>query len=343
MQKAQKDKRKSRFSLLLRLAIAALATWIILKDLDFAQLAQTFTRLNFAVLALAIVAYAAAQALVGFRWWLVLRAQQIRVPIALAIRLTFLGHFFSQFLPSSVGGDLVRAWYVSRYSDKKLQAALGVAVDRIVGLISTFLLAFGSYSLFMRGQDILQISRKTAAARTWTLDPNLFIPLALSLLFIIAGVIVLLLSVQTFKTMLLRVYQHGVHFFTQFREVLSVYYHHPAIFILGVALTLFLQGMVILSYRGIGQDLDLTAPASFYFVFFPMVWAFGSIPISIAGIGILEGGLVFLFVKFAGADPETAMALALCQRITWLTAAIPGLWFHLSGTHRGQTIQTKDI
>jgi hypothetical protein len=88
-----------------------------------------------------------------------------------------------------------------------------------------------------------------------------------------------------------------------------------------------------LSYWWIGQDLEVGAALGYYLVFFPMVWAFGSIPISVAGIGILEGGVVFLFVTFAGANPETAMALALCQRITWMTAAVPGVYFHLRGSH----------
>lgn len=337
MKKAQKTRRKSHFSLLLRLAIAALASWLILKDLDFPQLAETFKRLNLLILTLAMVIYTLAQGLVGFRWWLVLKAQQIRVPLVFAVKLTLLGHFFSQFMPSSVGGDLVRAWYVSRYSDKKLQAALGVAVDRIVGLISTFLLAFGSYFLFMRGQDILQISRDTASIRVPFLQPNLIIPLILSSLFIITGLIILLLSFKTFKLMLFRLYRHGVHFFTQLQEVVKVYYHHPAVFIFSLIITILLQSLVILSYWAIGQNLRIAADMSYYFVFFPMVWAFGSIPISIAGIGILEGGLVFLFVKFAGADTETAITLALCQRLTWLVAAVPGLWFHLVGAHRKQS------
>ena len=65
----------------------------------------------------------------------------------------------------------------------------------------------------------------------------------------------------------------------------------------------------------IGRDLDMQTPIEFYFVFFPMMWVIGALPLSIAGIGILEGGLVLLFVRFTGAQQEAATALAFCQRL----------------------------
>jgi hypothetical protein len=207
-----------------------------------------------------------------------------------------------------------------------------------VGLISTFLLAFGSYFIFMRGSDVLEISRKTSSAHVWNLDSETVLPLLLSLAFIGAGLTIILLSMRAFRNLLSNSYRHALHFIKQFKEVLKVYYHHPAVFMLGLVITLILQSGVILSYWGIGRNLGLTAAVTDYFVFFPMAWAFSSLPISIAGIGILEGGVVFLFVKFSGADPESAIALALCQRLTWLAASVPGVWFHLAGAHRKQRI-----
>ncbi len=334
MQKKQKHRIKTHLSLLFRLGIAGAAMWLILKDIDFAQLADTFRRLQWFVLAAAMLVFAMGQALVGLRWWFVLRAQGIRVPLVPALKLTFIGHFFSQFMPSSVGGDLVRAWYVSRHSEKKLQAALGVAVDRVVGLLSTFLLAAGSYLVFMRGQDLLQFTPEQTAGRGG-FDVDFWFPILFSVLFIGAGLILVMAEFRAFRRLARVVYHHSLHFFSQFREVINIYVRHPYLLFSGLLITILLQGLIIVSYWWIGQGLGMDAALGQYLVFFPMVWAFGSIPISVAGIGILEGGVVFLFVTFAGANPETAMALALCQRITWMTAAVPGLIFHLQGSHRG--------
>jgi uncharacterized membrane protein YbhN (UPF0104 family) len=331
----EKQKSKSLLSLLLRIAIAVFACWIIFKDIDFNQLAGRFAELRISILVLACLIFSGGMALIGFRWWVFLRAQKIEIPLSLAVRLTFLGQFFTNFMPSAVGGDLVRAWYVSRHSHKKLQAALGVAVDHIVGLFSTFILALTSYLFFMRGKGLLQIYKKDdggigAFFAEHSMSPQLMLVLGV----IVLGIGFILAGCFDLKQFFRKLYHHFIHLLDQFKEVVLVYYHHPLVLLLGLSVTIFLQSMVIISYWLIGRDLEMTASLQYYFVFFPLVWVIGAIPVSIAGIGILEGGVVFLFVQFAGADPLDVATLALCQRLTWIVGSIPGLIIHLRGSHR---------
>jgi hypothetical protein len=51
-----------------------------------------------------------------------------------------------------VGGDLLRAWYVTRHTRKKFEAVLSVFVDRVIGLLSTLVIAVFCYLLFLRGR-----------------------------------------------------------------------------------------------------------------------------------------------------------------------------------------------
>ena len=335
METEEKQKGKSLLSLLLRIAIAVFACWIIFKDIDFAQLAGRFTELRISTLVLAVLVFSGGLALIGFRWWVFLRAQKIEIPLSLAIRLTFLGQFFTNFMPSAVGGDLVRAWYVSRHSHKKLQAALGVAVDRIVGLLSTFILALTSYLLFMRGKGLLQLEKKRSGGIGAYFAEHPMSPQHILVIgVIVLGVGFILAGCFDLKRFFRKLYHHFVHLLSQVKEVVLVYYHHPLVLLFGLSITIFLQSMVILSYWLIGRDLEMTAALRYYFVFFPLVWVIAAIPVSIAGIGILEGGVVFLFVQFAGADPLDVATLALCQRLTWVVGSIPGLIVHLRGSHR---------
>ncbi len=337
MANEEKKKLKSYLSLLIRIGIAVLACWLIFKELDFRQLGQTITQLHIWTVTLLLAVFCAALCVIGFRWWLFMRVQAIHIPLFLAIKLTFLGQFFTNFLPSAVGGDLIRAWYVSRHTHKKLQAALGVAVDRFMGLLSTFVLATTSYLLFMRGQGVLQVTRRSEGAieTFFNRHPVNGYQVLLAVLILI-GTGFVLSSIfdlkRYFKTML----GHLLHAYGQFKIAFLTYYHHPLIFIFGLSITVFLQSMIILSFWLVGQDLGMTAGIRYYFVFFPLIWVVGAIPLSPAGIGILEGGLVFLFVQFTGAESESAMALALCQRLIWIIASIPGLFVHLAGSHRLQ-------
>ena len=105
-------------------------------------------------------------------------------------------------------------------------------------------------------------------------------------------------------------------------------------------MTIGLQSVVIFSLWLIGRNLGMSSGIQYYFIFFPMMWVISSLPLSIAGLGILEGGLVLLFVQFTGADEDAAKALALCQRLTWVLASLPGMIVHLVGVHRGNILES---
>ncbi|MBC8379541.1 MAG: flippase-like domain-containing protein [Planctomycetes bacterium] len=331
MSSIDNNSRKSYVSIIIRIAIAAAACWLVFKDFNISVLGS----LRISTLLLAIGLFALGLCLIGLRWWVFMRAQNIHIPLFLAIKLTFLGQFFTNFMPSAVGGDLIRAWYISRHTNKKLQAALGVVVDRIVGLLSTFVLAATSYLLFMRGKGVFQVKQRSGGTITAFFDkhPVSFYQIVLTL-FILFGVGFLLSSIFNLKRPFKILYGHLLHAFGQFRVAISVYYHHPLVLVFGVLITICLQSMVIVSLWLVGRNLGMTAQLRYYFVFFPLVWVVGAMPISIGGLGILEGGIVLLFVRFTGAEEDAVKALAICQRLTLVIASIPGLLVHLSGSHR---------
>jgi uncharacterized membrane protein YbhN (UPF0104 family) len=76
------------------------------------------------------------------RWWILLRAIDIHVPLRTAAKLTFIGGFFNTFMPGAVGGDAFKMYYALDHAPegKKVEAATTVAVDRVLGLGAMFLL-----------------------------------------------------------------------------------------------------------------------------------------------------------------------------------------------------------
>jgi uncharacterized protein (TIRG00374 family) len=333
---SEKQKKVSYLSIFIRVGIAALACGLIFKTIDIAELAQTFKRLSVYSFLPALAVFMGALCLIGLRWWVFMRAQEIHIPLSMAIKLTYLGQFFTNFMPSSVGGDLVRAWYVSKHTDKKIQAALGVAVDRLIGLISIFILAISSYLIFMRGRvDIFHVIRKEGGGIGEFLNKVDFSGTHVLLVGVIfMGSMFVVSGVFDLKRFFRRLYGHTISFLHHTKEVLLVYVKCPLILVFGLGITIFSQSMVIVCFWLIGRDLDMPTQIQFYFIFFPMMWVIGSLPLSIAGIGILEGGLVLLFVQFAGAEQEAAIALAFCQRFIWVLASLPGMVVHLAGAHR---------
>jgi uncharacterized membrane protein YbhN (UPF0104 family) len=264
-----------------------------------------------------------------------MRAQKIHVPLLLAIKLTYLGQFFTNFMPSAVGGDLVRAWYISHHTPHRLRAAIGVAADRFMGLAGTMILAFSSYMLFMSGkEEIFQIDKKESPLRAFLQEHPVSLHWILIGIIVLVSALILITKLFGLGKYFMKLKDILVHLFQQTYKVFLVYVHHPLVLLFGLAISVFMQMLVIFSFWLIGRDLGITAPIQYYFVIFPMMWIIGSLPLSIAGIGILEGGLVVLFVQITGANAESVMAMALCQRLAWIIGSMPGMVIHLTGAHR---------
>ncbi len=78
------------------------------------------------------------------RWWLLLKAIGLEVPIFRANVLTWIGNFFNTTLPGAVSGDLVKGYYIVKAQEKegKTRAFTTVLIDRFVGLFGLIVMAF---------------------------------------------------------------------------------------------------------------------------------------------------------------------------------------------------------
>ncbi len=76
----------------------------------------------------------AAALLTFVRWYVLVQAQELPFTLWNAIRLGLVGFFFNNFLPGSVGGDLVKAWYIAGEQSRRTVAVSTVLIDRVLGL-----------------------------------------------------------------------------------------------------------------------------------------------------------------------------------------------------------------
>jgi uncharacterized membrane protein YbhN (UPF0104 family) len=69
-----------------------------------------------------------------FRWYILVRAVKLPFRIADSMRLGFIGMFFNTFLPGSVGGDAIKAWFISKEQSRRTVAIATVIMDRGIAL-----------------------------------------------------------------------------------------------------------------------------------------------------------------------------------------------------------------
>ena len=292
--------------------------------------------MNLGVFALVMIVFLVSQVMVGFRWWLLLRTQSIYINLWAAVRLHFLGLFYNNFMPSSVGGDLLRAWYVTKHTDKRFEAALSVFVDRVIGLLSTLVIAVFFYLLFLRGRVAVITSDdqdKAGLIESIARYKGLILWVVVAIAVVLAGFSLhkrgrVLLSKAWASARI-----HSLRLAVKFKNAIMIYCSKLRAILMVFCLTVFVQLMVITGFWFLGVNLGIMASIKYYYVFFTLTWVLGALPVSIGGAVVVEGLLAYLFVHVAGVEAEAALALALCQRLVWMIASLPGAAIHLIGAH----------
>ena len=324
--------RKRHLSLIARIAVATLAILWVLWGQDWRTLARVFRNLSLWYFGLSLVVFATAQVIIAVRWWLLLRAQSIHIEVSAAVRLFYLGLFYNNVMPGAVGGDLLKAWYVTKHTDRRLAGALSVFVDRAVGLAGTLLIAVFTYLTFVRGRIAIGGMGAGWLSRHWRVV--LWAAVAVGAVF--AALLAHPAARARLAGIAAKVRVKGVLLLRGVKDAVVVYCSRPWTLLLALVLTLIAQSTVIAAFWLLGRDLGVEAGLSYYFVVFPVMWVVGAIPISIAGLGVTEAGTVGLFVSLTGATPEKVLALAFCQRFVWVLASLPGGLVHLLGAHLPQ-------
>ena len=298
------------------------------------RLVQIFRQMNISVFAAVLGIFIISQIIIGLRWWLLLRSQHIFINFWAVVRLYLLGWFYNNFMPGSVGGDLLRAWYVTKHTDKKFEAVLTVFIDRVIGLLSTFVIAVFFYMFFLQGQA-------NALTFTGRSGPFSFLAEYKGCIIWVAGVLAAILcglllhgrSRVLLRAAWLHIRIHSVRAFEKLKDAVYVYYSKPLTILAAFGLTVFIQIVTITGFWFLGKNLGITAGLKYYYVFFTLTWVLGALPVSIGGAVVVEGTLAYLFIRYAGVEAEPALALALCQRIVWMIASLPGAAIHLIGAH----------
>ncbi len=114
------------------------------------------------LLALGALAFLVCLLACAWRWKLLLDAQGLRLPFSRVLSLFFVGHFFNSFLFGATGGDVVKAWYITReMPGSRTEAVTTVFLDRIMGLLALVLLSSGimlARLRFFLGSPVLRLA-----------------------------------------------------------------------------------------------------------------------------------------------------------------------------------------
>ncbi|MCA9395971.1 MAG: flippase-like domain-containing protein [Candidatus Omnitrophica bacterium] len=106
---------------------------------------------NHLYLAIGVGSYILACFAMGFRLKAITKALSLRFSAFDSVCVTFIGYFFNNFLPTAVGGDIIKTYCLIRKTGDKTLSIASVLADRLYGLLM-FLLIPSLAVVFMRNQ-----------------------------------------------------------------------------------------------------------------------------------------------------------------------------------------------
>jgi uncharacterized protein (TIRG00374 family) len=136
------DALRGRGGLFLRALFSAALLGAVLLYADVGDIANALREGDWGWFVAALVVMALAAVVGGVRWRLLLEGAQVKVSRIRAVRVFSISLFLNNVLPTSVGGDAVRAWLVGRKSGQLLRGTAATVADKLTAVACLFVLAW---------------------------------------------------------------------------------------------------------------------------------------------------------------------------------------------------------
>jgi len=277
-------------TLLLRLLgtlVATLLIVLLIRQEGWGEIVNAVKQISLVTFLLALVSLLISRLFVIARWHVLLQSGGVRIPFSRSAELTLMGLFASNFLPTTIGGDVVRLTGVMQMGYDRAISLASIAADRIIGLVGMALVV--PLGLIPAWNTLEQVSQASLALMASLKRPFRFAQRTL----------------RTFSTWL----------------------HQPRALIASLLCTfgnmIFIFLAVYILIEGLGNHVSFWLIAGLW----SLSYFVTLIPISINGYGVQELSLTFLFLHVAGLSAATSLSMAVLIRIVFLFASLPGAIF----------------
>ncbi len=323
------DRSRSRyFWFALKLLISVVLLAYLLTRTDLHAISSLLRSLHLPLLFASFLLYTLVQIISTLRWRSLLRAERIELSLWRLILLNFEGSFFSLMLPTLIGGDIVRGYQISRFTQRHEASVASILVERLSGyaainVIACIALIFAYPHL--RDPGLIWLTAVSMAGLATIIAGLLNVRLQSFFYRVLHAA-----GLERFQGTLQRLYQ-----------AIRRYWSHRQALLIALGLSLLLQCVIILVFYLISRSLNLAVPLGYFFLFIPLISLVSMAPVSIAGLGVREGTAVYLFAK-VGLDSASALSLSLLWfTVTALCHGLGGIVFLIGHPHRGARLEAK--
>lgn len=295
--------------LLLRLIGTLLAIgliFVLLREEGWNEVVRAFKQISLTRIVWALALVLASRIFVALRWFVLLRSGNVKISISHSAALTFTGLFSNNFLPTTIGGDVVRLAGAMQLGYDRAVCLASLVADRLMGMLGMiFTLPLGLIPAFhtLGGGAAQSLALSGLVART-------------------------------------------SDFVRRTIETCSIWFKRPLALLAALGCTwghmlcTFVTMYILIEALGYHVELWLIAGLWSLAYFVTLV------PISINGYGVQELSLTYLFSTVAGLSTAASLTLAVVIRALYIAVSLVGAFYLpgiLSSLDRRQAAKPDEI
>jgi len=267
--------------------LAVILLIILLKEESGGEIISALKRISVWYFLAAILIMLVSRIFVVGRWHALLRSAGVDIPFWRTAKLTFTGLFSSNFLPTTIGGDVVRLAGAMQLGYDRAICLASMIADRLIGMAGmTVMLPFGLIPVLSLGREGLQQSA-------------LFVML----------------------------YKKGIDFARRTFDAFKIWLKKPLGLLLSLFSTFgnmaFIFASIFLLITGMERHVSYWLIAGMW----SLTYFVTLIPISINGFGVQELSLTFLLSALGGLDHSESLTIAILIRLLFVITSLPGAFF----------------
>ena len=300
--------------LAVKLSVSIILLVVLFSRIDVAQLWTTARLASVPWLLAAVAVFACSTFVAVWRWNLLLKAQHLEITFRTLLGTFLVATYFNNFLPSNIGGDVIRIRDTGRHANSKTLATTVVLMDRILGLIAlVFVAALGATAVGRLHHTAAPIwpvwlwAGFLAGAAATT--PAVFAP---------AGFGRLLRPLTVFHP------EWVGDRITTLTGALARFGAEPGALVAAFAGAIFVQGAIVLFYFAVAFALHLDIVFWDLALVIPLSFVVQLLPVSVGGFGVREAFFSYYFHRI-GQPIEDAVLLSLVAQALLMIVSLLGL------------------
>jgi glycosyltransferase 2 family protein len=321
------ENKRLRFGFRLTCTIVLFA--ILLRSVSWPMLLMKLRDADPGMLLVGVIVGLSGIIVSAYQWQSLLQAEDIHIDLRRLINLYLVGIAFNHFLPTGMGGDVVKAYYVGKEGNNHSGSASAVIMSRVTGF-----------------WGMLLVSVPVMIIQHAIFKQTLIIAFTVSCLIMcgtLGAIFVLVMLLSKVKSRWL----NGRAFGSTFKIGITLRNSlaRPRAMRAATLFGMLFHITAVLNYYSLAIALHIdTVPVMFYLVAIPLISLVSFLPITFNGFGIRETSVVYIFsvLNYWYVAPEASLMLALLMDVQLLLFGLIGGCIYLAmGDWKIKAVETS--